>query len=440
MKFKEVVLVAVLILAGLAIFQVKTGHWNFDWDWGWDEGGLGLAGREVTAEETRTIDGPLPASIEIQNGHGWVEVHGADQDFAQLTFKKVVWRRDEDEAKDIAGRLRYTMTAAADRLLLATNRDEFRRKNFETGFVLTVPRSTVVKIVNAYGPVRIEGLKQAVVRNRHGEVRAAGVAGPCVLETSYDDLEAREIGGACDVVNSHGDVRAVAITGDLTVETSYARIRVEDAGGRADLRGSNTDVEALRVAGAVRIDTSYEKVRVVDVGPATVTGHNMAVTAESVRGDLDVQTSYEPVRVRGVSGKLTVEAHNAAVWADGVEGPGITVRTSYENVTLAGFAGESNVVNRNGNVSLEPRTLRSGITVDNEHGSILLLWPAGERARLEARARGGSVRWGLPDKPDVDETNGTAVVKAFSSEAGAPLVSLATAYDDIRVEPAARKF
>jgi hypothetical protein len=440
MKFKEVFLVVVLILAGLVLFQVKTGHWNLDWNWGWDEGGLGWANKEVTAEETRTIEGPLPASIEIQNGHGWVEVHGADQDFAQLTFKKVVWRRDEDEAKDIAGRLRYTMTAAADRLLFTTNREEFRRKNFETGFVLTVPRSTVVKVVNAYGAVRIEGLKQAEVRNRHGEVRAAGVAGPCLLETSYDDLEARDIGGACGIVNSHGDVRAVAVTGDLTVETSYARIRVEDVGGRAGLRGPNTDVEALRVAGPVTVDASYEKVRLVDVGPATVTGHNMAVSAESVRGDLDVRTSYEAVRVQGVTGKLTVEAHNSAVTADGVDGPAITVRTSYENVALAGFAGDLNVVNRNGNVSLEPRTLRSGITVDNEHGSILLLWPAGERARFEARARGGSVHWGLPDKPDVDETNGTAVLKAFSSEAAAPLVSLATAYDNIRIEAAARKF
>ncbi len=440
MKFKEVLLVVVLILAGLVLFQVKTGHWNFDWNWDWDEGGFSWGGREVTAEETRTIEGPLPALIEVQNGRGWVEVHGADQDFAQLTFKKVVWHRNEDEAKDIAGRLRYTLTSAADRLLLTTNREDFTRKNFETGFILTVPRSAAVKVVNAYGTVRVENIGRVEVRNRHGEVRAANVGGPCSLETSYADVEAREIQGACGIVNSHGDVRAAAVRGDLTLETSYARIRVEDVGGLADLRGSNTDVEALRVAGAVKIDSSYEKVRVVDVGPAAITGHNLAVTAENVRGDLDIRTSYEAVRVQGVSGKLNVEAHNSAISADGVEGPAITIRTSYENVALAGFAGDLNVVNRNGNVSLEPRALRGGITVDNEHGSVLLLWPAGERARFEARARGGSVHWGLPDKPDVDETNGTAVVKAFASEAAAPLISLATAYDDIRIEAAPRKF
>lgn len=440
MKFKEVVLVIFLILAGLVLFQVKTGHWNFDWAWNWDEGGFGLVDKEVTAEETRTIEAPLPPVIEIENGHGWVEVRGADQDFAQLTFKKIVWRRNEGEAKEIAGQIKSTITSAADKLTLATNREEFRRKNFETGFVLTVPRSMVVKVTNGYGAVRVDSVKEATVRNRHGEVFASNVDGPCSLETSYEDLEAREIKGACGLVNSHGDIRAVSVTGDLTVETSYARIRVEDAGGKADLRGSNTDVEALRVAGAVTIDASYEKVHVADVGPATITGHNMAVSAENVRGDLDVRTSYEPVRVAGVRGKLTVEAHNAAVTAADIEGLAISVRTSYENVSLTGFAAETSVINRNGNVNLEPLSFKGGLTVDNEHGSIALLWPAGEKARLEARARGGSVHWGLPDRPDVDETNGTAIIKAFSSATATPFISLATAYDNIRIEEGARKF
>jgi len=440
MKFKEVVLVIVLILAGLVLFQVKTGHWTYDWIWNWDGEGLSLASKEVTAEETQTITAPLPAAIEIANGHGWVEVRGADQDFAQLTFKKVVWRRDEAAAKEIAGRIKYTAATAADALRLATNREEFRRKNFETGFVLTVPRSMVVRVTNGYGAVRIEGVREARVQNRHGEVFVSNIDGPCGLETSYEDIEAREIKGVCGIRNSHGDVRAVSVAGDLSVETSYARIRVEDAGGRADLRGSNTDIEALRVAGAVTADSSYEKVHVADVGPATITGHNMAVSAEDVRGDLDVRTSYEPVKATGIRGKLTVEAHHAAVVGQDIEGPAISVRTSYENVSLAGFAAETSVVDRNGNVSLEPRSLRRGLSVDNEHGSIMLLWPAGERARLEARARGGSVHWGLPDKPDVNETNGTALVKAFSAEAAAPLVILATAYDDIRIEEGSRKF
>lgn len=439
MKFREVFLVVVLILAGLVLYQVKTGHWNLDWNWGWGDD-FGLVGKEVTTEETRTIEAPLPPVIEIENGHGWVEVRGGDQVNAQLTFKKVVWRRKEEEARDIANQIKYTLTAAADKLKLATNRDEFRRKNFETGFILTVPRSMVVSVVNSYGAVRVEGVKEATVHNRHGEVYTSNIDGPCVLETSYDDIEAQNIKGTCRIVNGHGDVRALSVTGDLSVETSYARIRVEDAGGKADLRGSNTDVEALRVAGAVTVDTSYEKVILTDVGPAKVTGHNMAVTVEKVRGDLEIRTSYESVRADGVGGSLLVDAHNAAVTAKGVEGPSLSVRSSYENVSLADFSAEASVVCHNGNVTLEPRNLKSGLDVRNEHGTIDLVWPSGERARLEARSKGGSVKWGLPDKPDVDETNGVSLIKVYSASAAAPLVFLSTTYDDIRIKEGGRKF
>ena len=60
MKFREVVLVVVLILAGLVVYQVQTGHWNLDFNWDWDDD-FGFVGREFTAEETRTIEAPLPA-------------------------------------------------------------------------------------------------------------------------------------------------------------------------------------------------------------------------------------------------------------------------------------------------------------------------------------------------------------------------------------------
>lgn len=440
MKFKEVLLVVVLILAGLVLFQVKTGHWNFDWNWDWDEGGFTWGGREVTAEETQTIEAPVPPVLAVENGHGWVEVRGADQDTVQLTFKKTAWRRSEEEAKDIVDRLKYTVTQAPDKLTLATNRDEFPRKNFETAFVLTVPRGTTVRVMNGYGAVRVDGVAEATIRNSHGEVFATDVTGPCDVETSYEDAEVQRVNGPCRIVNSHADVRAGSVGGDLTIETSYAKVRVEDAGGKVDLRGPNTDVEARRVAGAVTVDTSYEKVLLADVGPAEVTARHSSVTADGVRGDLKVRTSYEPVQASRIQGNLIVSAENAAVNADGIEGGKIEVTTSYEKVELAGFSAEVTVSDRNGGVSLAPLDLKHGIDVRNEYGDIELAWPDGETARLEAEAKGGSVHWGLEAKPDVERSNGASLVKAFGASPVSPLIMLKTSYRDIRVNPAPRKF
>ncbi len=440
MKFREVLLVVVLILAGLVVYQVQTGHWNLDFNWGDDFAGFAGFGKEYTTEETRTIEAPLPALLEVVNGHGWVEVRGGDQDTVQLTFKKVVWRRTEDEAKDVAGRLKYTLTTAADKLTLATNRDEFRKKNFETGFILTVPRAMAVRVDNAYGIVRVEGVKEATVRNRHGELYASDIQGPCTLETSYEDLVAQKIRGECRITNSHGDVRAVSVAGDLWIETSYAQVRVEDAGQKADIRGSHNDVDARRVQGAVLVETSYEKVFLSDVGPAAVTAQHSAVTVENVRGDLDVRTSYEGVLATGVQGRFLVDAHNASVSATGIVGSEISVKTSYENVELSDFSAEVTVVLRNGNVTLKPLDLKHGMDVRNEYGTVHLAWPAGESARLEARSKGGEIEWGLPEKPDVEQTNGVSLIKAFTANSGSPLIYLSTTYENIRIEAANRKF
>ncbi len=192
--------------------------------------------------------------------------------------------------------------------------------------------------------------------------------------------------------------------------------------------------------GAVQVDTSYEKVSLSDVGPAIVIAHHAAVTAENVRGDLDVQTSYEGVQATDVKGRFLVEAHNSSVTAAGIGGGEISVKTSYENVTLDDFSAEVTVVLRNGNIILKPRDLKHGMDVRNEYGTIQLAWPIGETTRLEARSKGGEVEWGLSEKPDVDQSNGVSLIKAFTANSGSPLIYLSTTYEKIRIEAASRKF
>jgi hypothetical protein len=97
------------------------------------------------------------------------------------------------------------------------------------------------------------------------------------------------------------------------------------------------------------------------------------------------------------------------------------------------------VVCRNGNVTLQPLDLRHGMDVHNEYGEIGLVWPSGETARFEARSKGGSIHWGLATKPDLDQTDGESLLKAFSAGAAAPLITLSTTYEDIRIEEGGRK-
>lgn len=436
MRFREILLLGLLIAAGLVVYQVQTGRWDLRFDGA--EGLFGLS-REYSYEETRVFEAPVPAALEIDNGHGWVEVRGGDQDRIELTFRKIIRRRNEEDARDIAGRLRYTVAGSGDRLSLGTNREEFRRRNFETGFILTLPRGTSVDIVNAHGPVHVESVAGLNVRNRHGKLYISDIRGPCTLETSYQDAEVQNVEGDCRITSKHARVRAFSVSGDLRVETSYAGARVEEVGGKAEILGRHMEVEARRVQGPVSVETSYQKVRLSDVGPATVRARHASVTAEMVRGDLDIETSYQRVKAEDVRGGLRVESNNSSVAATGIGGEAVSVRTSYANIELADFSAEVSVVLRNGNVVLKPRDLKHGMDVRNRHGMILLDWPDGEAARLEARTRGGSVDWGLGQPLDIMQSNGASVAKAFQDRADRPTVFLETTYADIRIKEAGRK-
>ena len=431
MRFREILLAIALLLVGVVVYEAETGRW--DLRVGWDDEVFGW-GKSYSFEESQTITAPLPAALEVTNSHGWVEVRGADQETIQLTFQKKIWRRDEAEAKAVADKLHFKVDRSGDRLSLSTNRDEFTRRNFETGFILTVPRGLAVTVVNSYGPMTVTAVKSADVRNNHGRISASDIAGPCRLEGSYEGIEASNLKAGCQVVGSHAEVKVLAAAGDLSVETSYEAIRFEDIGGKADIIGSHASVDGRRVKGPVTVDTSYETISLADVGSVRVRARHASVEAKNVHGDLDVQTTYEPVRARDVDGSVAVSGNNVQVSASAVKGKEISVTTSYENVELADFSANVRIEIRHGNVSLSPSELKSALEVRGEYANIDLDWPAGETSPFEAESRRGSVHWGLSTHPSFEKSNGTSLVKAFVENAGKPRVSLSTTYGDIRIE------
>jgi len=434
MKFREILLVIVLLVAGVVVYEVQTGSWT-TWGWTFNEDGefFGL-GKAYPFEETRTIEAPIPSSLEVTNSHGWVEVRGADQETVQLTFQKKVWRRDEADARAVADKLHDIVKKTADRLSLSTNRDEFTKRNFETGFILVVPRRMTVTVNNSYGLVKVAAVKEADVRNRHGRVSASDIEGACTLESSYEDIEAENLKAGCRVIDKHADVKVLSVAGNLSADHSYGKVRFEDIGGKADIIGSHSEVNGRRVHGPVSVETSYERISLSDAGATRVRARHCPVEAQDIRGDLDVETTYEPVKAMNVQGNLQVTGNNVEVTASLIKGREISVMTSYEKVDLADFSARVKISLRHGGLVLRPSDLKFPVDVRDEYGDIDLYWPAGEASPLEAQTRGGSVHWGLSGKPSLEKSNGTSFIKAFVENTDRPGVTLSTTYGDIRIQ------
>lgn len=434
MKAREVLLLVLIVVVGVVFYQVRTGGIRIDGDW---EGPFG-GGRTFDFEESLTLEGPIPARIEVRNAHGDVEVRGADQEMVTVTFLKKVRRRTEAEARSVADGLKPVVARDAGRVEISTNREKFEKKGFETSFRLVVPAGTNVVIANSYGMVRASGVRSATIDNPHGQVDAADVAQEVSVTNSYEDVAVSRVGSSCRVSSRHADVRVREAGGDVRIDHAYGKVEVSDAAAGATIAGEHTEVSLLRVKGTVDVRTSYERVSLVDVGPATVVGQHAPVSAEGVDGALKVTTTYENVRASNVRGDLDVEGKNVGVVGKSIKADMIRVATSYEDIDLTDFTGSVAVSSSHGDAVLAPSAITSAIDVKNVYGTVRFVWPKGARFPFEGRSKGGEVKWGLAERPDLETTNGEALVKAFAGAAGGPSITLSTSYGDIVVEEAAR--
>ena len=167
------------------------------------------------------MEAPLPATLRVVNTHGEVTVEGAETDRITLTLEKTIRRRDEPEARAVADRLHAAVTKDGQAVVITANRDDFRRRNFDTNFRLTVPAGLAVEVLNGHGTVKVAGVAAAAVVNRHGQVDASDIGGALTVENSYEDVIVDGVKGACDIKNSHAEVLVRRVDGGLTLDHAY---------------------------------------------------------------------------------------------------------------------------------------------------------------------------------------------------------------------------
>jgi hypothetical protein len=413
MKAREVLLLILIVVVGVVFYQARTGGIRIDGDW---EGPFG-GGRTFDFEESLTLEGPIPARIEVRNAHGEVEVRGAEQETVTVTLLKKVRRRTEAEARAVADRLKAVIVRDDGRLEISTNREEFEKKGFETSFRLIVPAGADVVVANSYGTITASGVRSATIDNPHGRVDAADVAEDVSVTNSYEDVALSRVGSSCRVTARHADVRVRQAEGDVRIDHAYGKIEVSDAAAGATIAGEHTEVSLLRVK---------------------VVGQHAPVAADEVHGALKVATTYAGVRATGIQGDLDVEGKSVGVVGRSIAAGTIRIATSYEDLDLADFTGRAEIGLSNADAVLAPAALTSAIDVKNVYGTVRFVWPKGARFPFVGRSKGGDVKWGLADHPDVETTNGEALVKAFGGGVEGASVTLSTSYGDIVVEEASR--
>ncbi|MEW5901981.1 MAG: hypothetical protein AB1715_11000 [Acidobacteriota bacterium] len=431
MKPREVILLLLIIAAGVLFFHIRTGKIDFEWDeyvnFDWDE---------FTYEESQVIEPPFPSALKIINAHGQVEIQGAETDKITFTLEKKIWRRTEEKAREVADKLHPFVRRDEDRVILTTNREEFRKRNFETSFRLSVPSGLNVEVSNSYGMVKANKVAAADISNRHGRVEASEVNGELLVENSYEEVKLEDIFSRCTVTSRHADISVKRAFGDLEIKGSYGLIVIQSANQKVVIAAPHTEIEGTDLAGPLEISNSYEEITLHRVGPTKIEGLHSPIEATEVNGSLEISDTYETVRLTSVKGNLRLSGKNAQVIGSDIRGEDIYISSSYEDIELAGFDGKTTILNSHGKVTLTPLALTGPIEVRCTSAPIFFFWPQGGPYPLEAQTKHADIDWRLEGEMEVEEKDGLTTAKIFSGLTGKPGIRLSTTYGDILIDKA----
>jgi DUF4097 and DUF4098 domain-containing protein YvlB len=429
MKAREIVFLIFFIAAGVFLYHAQTGKLDIAWD-----DIFALDWNDYTYEESRVIEPPFPNFLKIENSHGTVEIQGTEGDTITFTFDKRIWRQNEAKARDVADRLHPVVSTDADAVTLSTNREEFKKRNFETSFRLTVPLNMDIDVINSHGLVKAVRVGNATIDNRHGEVVVSEVEGRLDIKNSYEDIELGGVRSDCKVTSRSSIISARQVSGSMTVVQEHGVVRLQDIGGKVTVDAPYSEVVAEETPGPLDIRNSYEKITLRRVGASTIEAHHSAVEADGVTGDLTIDDNYDSLVLNEIKGSLRVVGKSLAVSGKDIVGQEIYISSSHESVDLRDFDGKTTILLSHADLTLRPLPLSGPLEARCDYTPIVFYWPEGEQYPLEAQTKNSDIYWRLPGDVPIQQEDGMTVARAFTELKDRPRILLLTSYGDIQIE------
>lgn len=426
MKAKEIILLIVIIFAGVLFHHAYMGKFFFDLD---DE--FLFFGEEFIYEESQEFEPPFPSFLQITNAHGDIEIYGTDEEKITVKFQKEIWRRKEKEALEVSDQLRMIIDRNPDMMVIATNRDEFKKRNFRTSFKIYVPAGMDVEVTNTYGEVELSKTGKSMITNRSGEIIATDISGELVIKNSYEDVEVDNVLADCEIESKNSALFLSRVEGKARIIHRYGKVHLEDISQDIEVEASNTSVYGENIKGHSDIKTSYEKITLFNIGPTEIRAHNTSVVVEGATGPLKIEDRYGKVKINNLQGDLLVDGKNLEVEGTSIVGHEINISSSYRDIELSEFSGKTTISLSNGDVMLTPLPLTHSIEVDGHYVDIKFHWPEGEEYPFEAKVKNGDFQWRLPAEFTLQEEDHLSIIKAFLERKEKPSILLSTSYRTI---------
>ncbi len=351
-----------------------------------------------------------------------------------IRFQKVIWRKNEEKATEVSDKLKMIVDREADKLTLSTNRDEFRRKNFETNFRISLPQGMDIRVKNSYGLVQVSKTGNTNIYNRYGKVITSKISGELSIQNSYRDVEVADAQSGCHIDSKYSKVIVENVGGETRIDHRNGKVHLENISQKVEVFGDYSEIFGQNLTGTSEFETSYRKITLYDVGSTKIKASHSHVEVNGAKENLEIQDKYGKVNLNNIQGNLKVDGKMLTVYGKAIIGENISISSSYRDIELVEFSGKTTIILSHGKAILEPSQLTHPIEVQGSYSDIKLSWPLGGKYPFEAQAKGGDIKWGLPNELSSQQENGATIIKAFLLETGNPSIFLSTSYGTIRIE------
>jgi DUF4097 and DUF4098 domain-containing protein YvlB len=449
-----------LLLVFLAFGGAVETAWNVQHHLNVGASGCRVLGGKFYGDAHRfeqTQRRPLAAGtrVEVANSFGLVESALGEAGELEVSFEKIVYLDGEQRARGFAEGLELRFTEADGVLRVGTNRDEVERRDsrigFETHLRLRLPPGTplvvrndhgrvdvsdaaTLEVESSYEPVAVRRIGgDAKLTTRQADVKAEEIQGTLTLSARHGAVEVRQLAGPAILDVEHGDVTAHE-TAALSLTHRYGDLTAEDVRGELKVTGEHNGVSALKVDGRAGVESGYRDVSLSEVaGETTVTAEHGEVAVKDARGAVVVKSNYGDVTRSRVAGPVELSVEHGGLHATDVSA-GLRGSVSGDDAILDGFRGPVDLQASRGGVRLVPKGgLADDVRVVARNGGVRLTVPDASRFTLEASVRSGEI--------ELDEIEGLTLTRSGSDRIegrigdGGGRVTLDVEHGDITLEP-----
>ena len=349
-------------------------------------------GKSYYFKETKEIFPSSPELIRIENKYGKVKVIGGNLDKIEINLMKKIYSKDEEEAGEIAEKLKISLIQKGKIITISSNRDELKKKII-TDFEIFLPKEISLKIYNPYGEVFVENINGKLeVKNSYAPLNISGIHNNCYLSNKYSSINANNVSGF------------------LKIEHKYGSVVLNNINGETKIFAPHSKVIASEIQKTIEVESTYKEIDLRNVDKVKIKSRHSIIHINGAKGG-EIYNNYGKLYLSNINGNLEISGKYLFIKGNNIFCEIIKISNSYRDVKLTDFSGGVDVSLSYGNLFLKPLKIISDIKVIANYSDIKFLWPKGEKVPFKGKVKYGKIKVFFPVK--YYRENSIVYVKAF---------------------------